>query len=267
MQNESQWILKHYEFKEYPHQVITTYKHKSIAETCTALGIDIAEKPLKSVHESTKLVHPAVFETICAKQDEEIQPFLRIARLPGDVQNKIFTEYVFDGNETAANILRGCSGKKNINEELSYEEAIYRFNQYKKKNISFLTLGEMYCLPEKEVELCESIEKGHADKTARLSLVQEQTLHALPADVKQKMIAYKVLCQRPYKERFWIALRASSETFLSCLESSSKGKTNRQPWEIGIAAAVCLFMGLCRGVYAWFSSGYEFPHAKAVKDI
>src|SRR5271156_6614242 len=99
MHNNSQWILKHYQFKECPHQVITTYKHNSIAETCTALGIEIGEKSLKNVYESTKLIHPAVFEMVCARQAEDLQPFMRIARLPADVQNKIFTEYVFEGNE------------------------------------------------------------------------------------------------------------------------------------------------------------------------
>jgi hypothetical protein len=268
--------LIHYELKLKPPQESVTieYKHKSVFETCAALGIKIKEKPLKKVHASLQKIHPAIFELMCSKQNEHTQPFLRIAKLPEEIQDKILTEYVFEGNQKATNILRGCSGKRKGQEELSYEAAIKRFNFYKTKNISFLTLGEMYCLPEEHVTLCEHIEKSRTDNTIRLNRTQEETLRMIPAHIKRKLITLNVLCQRPYKERFWLAFGATKKTLSSMLEMIEKEKPKytfsrkkEDAWIEAFQFASALFFSLSNGIYTWFSSKYDLSHPKTMENF
>jgi hypothetical protein len=98
-----------------------------------------------------------------------------------------------------------------------------------------------------------------------LTLAQENILYTIPNSIKQKMVNKQFLCQRPYKERIWIALGAGGKMFTESIKNFYKDKNDKFTHIIYIGWS-CL-LAFCSFTYSLWTSKYEFPHAKNMNDI
>jgi hypothetical protein len=247
------------------------YNSASIGTIAARLDQDIKEKPLKDLSRSLLMVKPKVFEILCDRQDTHMQVFLRIACLPEELQKKLFTEYIFSDNDAATELLRGCSiPHKNV-KPLPYADALIRLadREQKHNTISFLTLADIYCLEDKQFTLCRYIGERKNNTETRIDLAQEETVRTLPAYIKHKMIAGKLLCQRSYRERICRALRTIGLSFMNCLQnykSTSPKKSETIYWLLCNVIGWSIYSIGC-GMYDFVISGYEFPHEKTMHDV
>ena len=87
------------------------------------------------------------------------------------------------------------------------------------------------------------------------------------------MVAYNVLCQRPYKERFWLAFGAAKDEFYRTMKDIEKDKPNKyslnqkkeDAWIEAFQFGTTLIFALSAGIYTWFSSKYDLSNPKSMK--
>ena len=75
-------IIRHYDFRELPADIVGPYKEKSVADTCAVLGIDIQGQSLKNLYGPMQNANPILFEMLCNKHDKCRRPFIHLGKLP-----------------------------------------------------------------------------------------------------------------------------------------------------------------------------------------